>query len=549
MSINNKQIGLLSVEGSGKILFANSKSAALLKKDVPTLMKKSIQSILPNSTILEVIKTENIAISICELVNHLYLIEIPNGEGKGIILIFDKLSDFNYLKEQETLNSELETLMNLSGDIVTITDYKGTVLRVSEKSEGMLGINPKEYIGKSVIAMHNKGFFNPPTTEKVINTGEEVTVTQETITGKRFILRSYPIFDNYGNVKKIIHIGKDVTEENTLREKLKESKNLANHLQFELNNIKKIEDKIIVKSKIMEDVYDLVTKVATYEATILILGESGVGKEIVAQKIHQLSHRYKHPFVKVNCGSIPESLIESELFGYVKGAFTGASNEGKEGLIKAANKGTLFLDEIGELPLNLQVKLLQVLQDKQVTSLGETTPNDVDIRFIAATNRNIKDMVKEGKFRKDLYYRLNVVPVMIPPLRKRKEDIPFFINYFLNLYNEKYKESKILDEKVIQLFSEKLWDGNVRELENTIERLIVTIPSNNIQIHHVPHDIYKQEVDYKVDESLEKQMNNYEKGILERELKKFGTLKEVSERLSVDISTISRKVKKHNLDI
>lgn len=553
--LNNCSFGLLVVAVSGKILYANSTSSTLLNEDLATLKEKPIQSVLPSSKIINVIKSGKAGTSVCESTERLYLVEIPNEDGdKGTILMFDDASyhsHFRFSEEIESLMSELEALMNLSGEVVTITDHQGKVLRVSAACERMIGIKAHEYVGKSLFDLQKKKIFSPPTTAQVIETKKMVTVTQETKAGKRFVLRSHPIFGEEGNIEKIIHIGKDVTKEEKLRKSLEETKTLANYFQSELNSLKKMEDEMIIKSKAMEDVYELVSRVANVQATVLILGESGVGKEVVARKIHQLSPRNEQAFIKVNCGAIPENLIESELFGYAKGTFTGANREGKQGLIMAANKGTLFLDEIGELPLDLQVKLLQVLQDKQVTPLGQTTPYDVDVRFLAATNRNLEEMVREGTFRKDLYYRLNVVPITVPPLRDRKEDIPFFINYFLKHYNEKYNEIKTIDKEVIQRFIEKKWDGNVRELQNTIERLVVTVPENHIKIEHLPRDESVDTFDESSNEgaTLKEKLMNYEKSILKRELKMSRTMKEASERLGVDISTVSRKAKRYNLDV
>jgi len=553
LTINTISFGLIIVDVNGKILFTNDTLKYLLKLETEIYEKANIKQLLPSSTIVDVIKNGYDIHSNYDSDNQLYLLEIPDVNRRGVILLFDKLSkglNFSFFEEKESLKNELETLMNLSGEIVTITDQRGKVLRVSKESERMLGIKPNEYIGKSVIELHKEGFFKPATTKQVLQTEEMVTVTQETKAGKRFVLRSHPMFDNQGKIRKVIHIGKDVTEKNKLRRSLMDVETLANYLQSELNHLKKSDDEMIVKSKVMEDVYSLVSRIAIVDATVLILGESGVGKEIVARKIHELSYRKEKPFIKVNCGAIPESLIESELFGYAKGTFTGASEEGRQGLIKAADGGTLFLDEIGELSLDLQVKLLQVLQDKQVTPLGESNPTDVDVRFIAATNRNLENMVKEGTFRKDLYYRLNVVPITVPPLRERKEDIPFFINYFLNGYNKEYGKRKKFDQEVIQLFSKKNWDGNVRELQNTIERLVVTTSENIIKMEHLPPDIFENPFATEMNgQSLKERVEAFEKSILKNEINSSDTLKEVSEKLSVDVSTISRKAKKYNIDI
>jgi transcriptional regulator with PAS, ATPase and Fis domain len=300
----------------------------------------------------------------------------------------------------------------------------------------------------------------------------------------------------------------------------------------------------------MEEIYDLALRLADVDSTVLILGESGVGKEVLARTIHQNSSRRNGRFLKINCGAIPESLMESELFGYEKGTFTGGNKEGKKGIIVSAHNGTLFLDEIGELPPHLQVKLLQVLQEKRVTPLGSTDPIEVDVRFIAATNRNLEEMVKKGEFREDLYYRINVIPITIPSLRERKEDIPFLIDHFFQSCNRKYGKSVSLDERAMQLCVDYPWYGNVRELQNFVERLVVTSSRELTTPEYLPNHIREsvQRKDTQDRFSLKEELEEYEKKLLRQALQKSRTMKEVSQKLGVDISTISRKIKKYKLD-
>ena len=221
----------------------------------------------------------------------------------------------------------------------------------------------------------------------------------------------------------------------------------------------------------------------------MITGESGVGKDVIAGAIHKASARGEGPFIKVNCAAIPETLLESELFGYEKGAFTGANTTGRQGMFELAEKGTIFLNEIGELPFHLQPKLLRVIQDKEVIRVGGSEAVKLDVRIIAATNKDLELMVKEGTFREDLYYRLNVVPIYIPPLRERKEDIPHLILHFMNKYNLKYGQNKKISSKAVDYLTDWPWPGNVRELENVIERLIVMVTDDIIQIEDLPASI------------------------------------------------------------
>ena len=259
-------------------------------------------------------------------------------------------------------------------------------------------------------------------------------------------------------------------------------------LKKELNNLKSllIPD-IIAESPKMKEILNIAKRIAKFDTTILISGESGTGKELIANFIHKHSRRKDKPFIAINCGAIPPDLLESELFGYKKGAFTGANTD-KTGLLQEANKGTVFLDEIGELSPELQVKLLRVLQEKEIMPVGSNKPIKIDVRFIAATNKDLENLVKEGKFREDLYYRINVIPIKLPPLRERKEDILPLVNYFIKKFCSKYSlpEKKLSSEVINQLYLRE-WKGNVRELENFIERLILT--SKEKVIKKIPDDV------------------------------------------------------------
>ncbi|MDQ0219860.1 PAS domain-containing protein [Peribacillus cavernae] len=552
--LNNSLFGLFVVKMDGKIVYANETSRHLLNIDSSTIEKESIKTVLPSSNIITVIKHEKIYSSIHETTTgRLFLIEIPDKD-KGFILLFkeDDYQNFVDLSEEITnLTRDLNALMTLSGELVSIIDGQGNFLKVNEAYLRLMGVKEHELVGRSVFSLQDEGTFSLSSAAQVMEKKKMVTITQTTKSGKRLIVRGHPIFNKDGQIEKVINVARDVTEEDKLKNSLEETRKLVDYYQSELNNLKKSDSEIIVKSKHMEEVYDLASRIADVQATVLILGESGVGKEVLARKIHKLSSRNDQQFVKVNCGAIPETLIESELFGYAKGTFTGANREGKQGLIMAANKGTLFLDEIGELPLNLQVKLLQVLQDRQITPLGQTTSFDLDVRFITATNRDLEAMVNKETFRKDLFYRLNVVPITIPPLRERKEDIPFLVDYFLRQVNSQYNQIKTIDKEVMQLFITKKWEGNVRELQNIIERLVVTVPDNHIKLDHLPTEMLEVQFSASLTNngSLKEQLLAYEKRILERMLQSSRTMNEASIKLGVDISTISRKAKRHGLDI
>jgi two-component system response regulator AtoC len=248
-------------------------------------------------------------------------------------------------------------------------------------------------------------------------------------------------------------------------------------------------ENIVSKNDKMQKIFDVIKKVSQYKSTVLITGESGTGKELVARALHYNSDRSQSPFIAVNCGAIPENLLESELFGHAKGAFTDAIRT-KKGLFEEADSGTLFLDEIGELPGQLQVKLLRVLQDGEIRRIGESKPIQIDVRIVAATVKDLSKEVNEGRFREDLFYRLNVLPIHIPPLRERKEDIPLLIHHFIGKYNQAMSKSvEGVDHRAMDTLMNYKWYGNVRELENTIERAIVLSEKENIELENLPMEI------------------------------------------------------------
>ena len=305
-------------------------------------------------------------------------------------------------------------------------------------------------------------------------------------------------------------------------------------------------------SKKMEELRQLALRLAQVESTVLILGESGVGKEVFAEMIHDGGPRRNGPFIKISCAAIPEQLLESELFGYAAGAFTGARKEGKAGIFEAANTGSIFLDEIGELPLNLQAKLLRVLQEKEIFRLGDPTPIKVDVRIMAATNRNLEDMISRNLFRKDLFFRLNVVNVVIPPLRERTESILPLIYHFLDKYNRLYGLSRQIDREVLNILLDHEWPGNVRELENLVERLVVVSPGDIITRESLPEKFRGRNGPVEEDRDLNERplpelMAEVERRALEQARRRYKTTRAMARALGVDQSTVVRKLRKHGL--
>lgn len=337
-------------------------------------------------------------------------------------------------------------------------------------------------------------------------------------------------------------------QKDSIGNKLYALNNLDNNL---LKNIS-LEDYVFASAE-MQKVLDNALKVSNYDCTVLITGESGVGKEIIASIIHKSSDRSMEPSIKINCGSIPKDLLEAELFGYEKGAFTGADKQGKLGFFEIASGGTLFLDEIGELPINLQVKLLRALQEKEIYRVGGTKPVKVDVRIITATNKNLQKLMLQGEFREDLYYRLNVFPIEIPPLRQRREDIEPLIKLFTEKYNQRFKLKKIFEKNAVDYMQNYPWPGNIRELENVIQRLLISINSDVISLPDVAKNIQSNEEPSFVSSnhfsegSFDEIMNMKEFEILKHAKEKFKTTRKIAEALQLSQTTLVRKLKKYGL--
>ncbi len=310
--------------------------------------------------------------------------------------------------------------------------------------------------------------------------------------------------------------------------------------------------KIIAKSNSMKRILNTVRRIAQLDTTVLISGESGVGKEVIANYIFNMSNRDDKPFVKINCAAIPDNLLESELFGYEKGAFTGADTKGKAGLFEIANEGTLFLDEITEIPLKLQAKFLRALQEREFMRIGGKESIKVNVRIIAATNRNLKEEVEQGNFREDLYYRLNVVPLEIPPLRDRKEDIEALAAHFVDEFSEEYGISKVISAEAMTELTHAYWHGNIRELRNMIERLVVSYDGEYITARQVKNLLFSAQKGMTravagENVTLSQLMDEYEREILMTYLEQYQTAAEVARQLHVDKSTIGRKLKKYDI--
>ncbi|MEF9992201.1 MAG: sigma 54-interacting transcriptional regulator [Romboutsia sp.] len=444
-----------------------------------------------------------------------------------------------------------------SYDGILITDGEGNIIYVNSQYEYITGLKKGDIINKNLSVLLNNGTINRAISLDVLKNKKSISTTHRYITGKSAISSAKPIFDNNKKIIGVINNTRDIEDLAKLKEEIKEyiakEKKANQEISHLKNLINKSEDYIFV-SNAMKNTKNLASRVAKFDSTVMIYGESGTGKEVLSKYIHNLSSRQDNIFIKVNCAAIPKELFESELFGYEKGAFTGASTNGKIGFFELANGGTLFLDEIGELELSVQSKLLRAIQEKEITRVGGKNRIKLDIRLIAATNRNLEQEVENKRFRQDLYFRLNVFPITIPPLRERYEDIEVFIKYFIKKLNNKYKASKEISTETMDYLLRYDYPGNVRELENLVEYLFI-LSEKTIEVDMIPGKILSQIMisDYKSGSNLIKKeklnylMDLYEKTIIEDTIVKYNTLEEASKVLGIHYSTLSRKMNKYKL--
>lgn len=444
---------------------------------------------------------------------------------------------------------DLFPILDSIDEAIFIDDSNGYALWINKAAEEIYRINKKNIIGKHCSYLEQIGIFAPSVTRQVMEKKKEITLLHKNKDGKQLLSTGSPILNKQGKLTKIVTMSHDITELVELQNKLESIENTL--LDIRAGEVCKYEG-IIANSPAMLDVIQMTERLASLDTSVLITGESGSGKGVIAKLLHELGSRKNQPFIQINCGAIPANLLESELFGYERGAFTGSRKEGKKGLFEAAKDGTVFLDEIAELPLNLQVKILQAIQEKAVQRVGGLDSIPVDVRIISATNKNLEEMVREGLFREDLFYRLNVVPINVPALRDRPEDIVPMIRSFLKQNNEKFSEDKTMDTSVMSVLLKYHWPGNVRELENIIERLVITTKGKIIGLDNLPSYIYEHarrpgEINITRSGKLQDTLDAVEKQVLSDARKKYGTTREMAKALGVSQPTVVRKLAKYGL--
>lgn len=550
--------GIIVTDQADRVILFNSFAERLFQMTSDEVIGEQFAALLPD--LGSALKNDTPEAMIRKVINNQVLLItrrplLIDGKVRGTIIILQNISRLEKvkgeLKEVKELKERLQLILKYVQDGICVMDKQGVVNYVNDAYLKILKLNRSDVIGKNISELSPHGVR-----QTVLKTGHSV---RNKIIKKNddvmIISNVSPIIVD-GEQVGAISIVKDFREIQQLTEKLNRVTSRAEYLEEELirsRNPEKIFSDFIGKSGKIIDALSVALKAARTKATILIRGESGTGKEMIAKGIHYASSYSKGPFIRVNCASIPENLFESELFGHEKGSFTGAISR-RLGKFELAQHGTIFLDEIGELNVHMQAKILRVLQEKEIQRIGSETVQKLDIRIIAATNRDLEEMVKQGDFREDLYYRLNVIPIYLPPLRERKQDIALLVEYFMNLF-QKDRERPIfgISNDAMESLLAYTWPGNVREIENLFERLFTLVDNDYIEAEDLPayirgKKLNGQHVQYDLltsDSVLP--MEDYEKEIIKKALKKYGSCNAAGKALHLNHKTVAAKARKYNL--
>jgi len=438
-------------------------------------------------------------------------------------------------------------------DEIFVSDVNTANLYVNPTIERHYNVDRKDIINSIDYMFSNSLIKNSPV-YITLETKRPATIEIKTSSNRDLLISTKPVFDDSGEIKFVVGTARDISELRKVQEELSHSfklvKKYENVLKRANNQNITLGNQFIYSSETMKNLINTVDRIAKVDSTVLITGKSGTGKSHIAQHIHSISQREKGPFVTINCTTIPDSLIESELFGYVPGAFTGASKKGKDGLVTNAHKGTLFLDEIGELTPGLQAKLLLFIQNQEFVPVGSTETKHVDVRIITATNKDLKELINKRTFREDLYYRLNVVEVKVPTLKERKEDIVPLLMHYLKHYDNKYNFNHRLSEESITKLTAYPWPGNIRELQNVIENLVVTTLDHIIEPEHFPYQFFEEQSSslQQVENfpiNFNERVKAYEKLLFTKAYFQNSSSYKVGKALGISQSKVMRLIKKY----
>lgn len=555
--------GIIIINNDQQVLALNQAAEAILEIKRENALNRRYKEVFPRGNLNRVIESKQGAAHE-KFVHHdrTYLsinnpIELA-GNLIGAIAVINDISTLEIVTDEleytKKLKSELDAIIEASFDSIFITDAKANVVSINDAYTRITGITAEEIIGKNMYDLVEQGLYDRSATIHVVENRTPITFAQNIKSGKTILVTGNPVFNEQKELAWVITNGRDITELMRLKQEVELAQNLSRHYEEELKKAVK-SGEMIVNSTKTKELLELAMRIGKVDSTVLIYGESGVGKELIARELHKNSNRKDKPLININCAAIPETLLESELFGYESGAFSGARKGGKMGIFELANGGTLFLDEIGEMPIALQSKLLRAIQEKEILRIGAVTPIKIDVRLIAATNRDLWEMTRRGQFREDLYYRLNVVPIRVPPLRERKEEIPALAFHFVNLFNQQYGMNKKIDERMIASLLEYGWPGNVRELRNAIERAIVTNPEEVIKSIHLGGNSSSVEMELNTDNGengeidLKERLNAYERDLLQNYIQKYKSSRKVAKALNISQTSVVRKAAQYGIPL
>ena len=569
--LQHASIGVLGVDNNGIIQYANPRAEQLLGcniamggslKEIDAGMAEQVLSCIEQGRESQTFHVKKPGSGIETMVS---LMTCDNGTTGATCFIrtLEKVeaSAWKLPKVKEML-MQFQTLLDHSYYGIYILDHKGIVLKVNDVAAGLIGLTKEEVIGTKITDLVENGIVDTVLTPAILKFKKPLTRPLYIIKSNKYIMASgMPIFDEHGKILFVVVIEHDMTIVKELRARLDQVTQVADTIKSELSDRNLLElknSKIIADAPAMNQVLTVLLKLAKIDASnILITGESGTGKGLLSKFVHHNGSRRNKPFISINCAALPDMLLEAELFGYEKGAFTGASDTGKAGLFELANQGTIFLDEIGDLPFPVQAKLLKFLDDGEIRRLGGTRTIKVNCIVIAATNQNLEELVQRKKFRQDLYFRLNIFPVRIPSLRKRREDILKISNFYLEKYNKIYKQKKRFSENCLEQLQAYDFPGNVRELKNIIKNAVVIKEKDVLDrilspgiTRLKPRDSASSDTFKPVlSQGFNEELLEFERNKLEHALTRFDSTRDLAEHLGISQSTVVRKLKKHGLSI
>jgi PAS domain S-box-containing protein len=563
------EVPLLSTDAFGSIIIANKRASQILGLDEQQVPGASLRDGFPelDHLIKECLRKGERQFGQINFEGGQEFLTVVNpiSPEKKVLGTVCHLKPINQPGEpsfeiaKKGINNQLDALIESFYDGVWIVDARGVVLNVNTVALNLHGVKVEEIVGKHITELVKKGIIDRSSTMEVLATKKQVHMLQYLPKGRRHLLvTATPILDQTGEPIQVIVTDRDMTELEGMWERLDHTLGLQGNSQNQLlkRGMEFKGTRVVAASESMEKVLMLAFRLGQLSVSnILLLGESGTGKGMLAKFIHENSPRSSQPFIQVNCAALPESMVEAELFGYEKGAYTGARPKGKIGLLELAQDGTIFLDEIGELPSTTQAKLLKCIDEREIMPLGGLRPRRIRCSIIAATNRDLEALVRRQVFREDLYYRLNSFNITIPPLRERPGDIVELAKNFLFTYNQTYKTEKQLSVNGFEQLQNYSFPGNVRELDNLIKNSIV-MSDTSILDEYVQNYIEGQETRGKghstegsriVDKRLADELNEAEMGVLKEILKRCKSTREMAKCLGTSQATVVRKLRKHGL--